>query len=628
MKKKFIILLIAVAILVSISSISLVLAAGNAYVTFSGPSLIRPGKTYTYNYTLHVNNACAANANISVGGAFEKVSGGENLFYDTIPKNTTGTVSGSVTVRVKSNANPGDAGIISVIEDESKCSELQFDSSGKVKGDPIITTVTGSISVPVTFSPTVTATPGDGCVTLSWKPVPGATKYAIAYWKNNGWVTLTYNCTDTSYTVTDLVSGRSYTFLVQAYVDGKWSKFDSTDYVSATPTGPTKPAPKVTTVGDGSVTLSWNKISGATKYAIAYLNNSGAWTTLTYNCTDTSYTATGLINRKEYTFLVQAYLEDRWSSYTSADFVKATPQDPNRPVVKATPGKGSVTLSWNPVSGATAYAVAYYKNGWVTLTYDCTDTSYTVTDLVSGRSYTFLVQAKVDGKWSKYDSTDYVSATPTGPTKPAPKVTAVGDGSVTLSWERVSAATAYAIAYLNNSGKWTTLTYDCTDTTYTITDLVSGKTYTFLVQAKVDGKWSKFDSTDYVYATPTGPTKPAPKVTAVGDGSVTLSWNKISGATKYAIAYLNSSGGWTTLTYNCAGTTYTATGLTNRKLYIFLVQSYADGKWSSFSSADYVKGTPQDPNRPVVKATPGHGSVTLSWNPVSGATAYAVAYYK
>ncbi|MGI5919164.1 MAG: fibronectin type III domain-containing protein, partial [Christensenellales bacterium] len=395
---------------------------------------------------------------------------------------------------------------------------------------------------------------------------------------------------DTTYTITDLVSGKTYTFLVQAKVDGKWSKYDGSDYAYATPTGPTKPAPKVTAVGDGSVTLSWDKISGATKYAIAYWKTNG-WFTLTYNCTDTTYTATGLTNRKEYTFLVQSYADGKWSSYTSADYVKGTPQDP-RPFVKATPGNGSVTLSWDPVPGATAYAIAYYKNGWVTLTYDCTDTTYTITDLVSGKTYTFLVQSYRDGKWSKYDSTDYVSATPTGPTKPAPKVTAVGDGSVTLSWDKISGATKYAIAYLNSSGGWTTLTYDCTDTTYTITDLVSGKKYTFLVQSYRDGKWSKYDGSDYVYATPTGPTKPAPKVTAVGEDSITLSWDPVPGATAYAIAYLNSSGGWTTLTYDCTDTTYTATGLESGKKYTFLVQSKVEGKWSSYNSSDYVTATP------------------------------------
>ena len=175
MKKNFLILLIAVVILVSIAGISLALAAGKATVIFSGPDVIKPGKTYTYNYTLTVENACAANANISVGGAFEKVSGGENLFYDSIPQNSNGSVSGSVTVRVKSDALPGDEGIISVIEDESTCSELVFDDSGNVVGDPIITTVTGSISIPVTVEVLTVSGIGNKTITAgsSFDPLQG-----------------------------------------------------------------------------------------------------------------------------------------------------------------------------------------------------------------------------------------------------------------------------------------------------------------------------------------------------------------------------------------------------------------------------------------------------------------------
>jgi len=298
--------------------------------------------------------------------------------------------------------------------------------------------------------------------------------------------------------------------------------------------------------------------------------------------------------------------------------------DATRPVVKATAGNGSATLTWDAVANATAYAVAY-QNGssWVTLTTNCTGTMYTASNLVAGKTYTFLVQAKVNGSWSKFDSTDLVTATPTGATKAA-AVSAVGDGSATLTWNAVSGATKYAIEYQNGSS-WTTLTLNCTGTTYTATNLVSGKTYTFLVQSYADGKWSNFSSSDYVTATPTGATKPTAAVTAVGDGSANLSWNAVSGATKYAIAYQNGNS-WTTLTPNCTGTTYTATGLTNHKEYTFLVQSYADGKWSSFNSSDYVTGTPLDAARPFVKATAGNGSATLTWDAVANATAYAVAY--
>lgn len=86
-------------------------------------------------------------------------------------------------------------------------------------------------------------------------------------------------------------------------------------------------------------------------------------------------------------------------------------------------------------------------------------------------------------------------------TKPQNVKTASGDGKVTLTWDKVESATAYAIAIVEN-GKYNTLTAKCTDTSYTATNLTNGKKYTFLVQAKVGGKWSSFTTSDYVDATP------------------------------------------------------------------------------------------------------------------------------
>jgi hypothetical protein len=200
---------------------------------------------------------------------------------------------------------------------------------------------------------------------------------------------------------------------VQTNINGYWSKFDNTDYVTVTPTGATKPSTTVSAVGNGNVSLSWNAVSGATAYAVAYQNGSG-WTTLTLNCTSTTYTATGLTNHKQYTFLVQSYVDGKWSSFSSSDYVTGTPVDPNRPAVNTTAGVGSATLTWGAISGATAYAVAYQNgSGWTTLTLNCTNTTYTASNLVSGKTYTFLVQANVNGSWSKYDTTDYVTVTPT-----------------------------------------------------------------------------------------------------------------------------------------------------------------------------------------------------------------------
>lgn len=166
----------------------------------------------------------------------------------------------------------------------------------------------------------------------------------------------------------------------------------------------------------------------------------------------------------------------------------------------ASTGDGTVTLEWAAVPGATAYAVAECVGGrYVTATTSLQDTSYTFSDLANGREHAFLVQARVNGKWSAYSAADHVKATPQGTVKPKATVASAGSGSVTLKWGKVPGATKYAIAVKRGSS-YKTYTYDCTSTSYTIKGLEDGRSYQFLVQACVDGKWSRFSDSDLVKA--------------------------------------------------------------------------------------------------------------------------------
>ena len=342
-----------------------------------------------------------------------------------------------------------------------------------------------------------------------------------------------------------------------------------------------KPIVEVKDVQDGSVTLSWEPVEGATKYAIAKYIGDNKYHTYTLDCKDNEYTITGLENGETYEFLVQAYMGDHWTSYSKYDHVACKVIPRPKPQVDSV-GNGTVTLSWEPIEGATKYAISSQNPG-VNYSLDCTDTTYTVSNLANGKEYSFLVQAYIDGTWSTYSEANYVKATPEGPTKPTPKVTSTGNGKVTLSWDAVSGATKYAISSQNPGVNYS---LNFTGTSYTVTGLTNGKTYQFLVQAYVDGKWSAYSEADFVEATPVDKTAPKPQVDSVGNGTVTLSWEPIEGATKYAISSQNPGVNYS---LNFTGTSYTVTGLTNGKTYQFLVQAYVDGKWSAYSEADFVE---------------------------------------
>ena len=257
-----------------------------------------------------------------------------------------------------------------------------------------------------------------------------------------------------------------------------------------------------------------------------------------------------------------------------------------RPVVEASwMRNGEIDLTWSAVDGAERYAVALKtESGYHTYTYDCTETSYTVTGLENGEDYQFLVQAYVDGHWTSFSNRDIFSCTLIP--MPEARVESTGDGTVALSWGAVDGAEAYAVAeYVG--GRYVTYTLDCRDTTYTVSDLANGYEHSFLVQAKVGGRWSSFGPANLVKATPEGAMRPSVSAEPA-DRSVTLTWDPVPGAERYAVAVREGSG-WRTFTYDCRGTSYTATGLSNGTEYEFLVQALCMGRWSSFGEGDVVK---------------------------------------
>ena len=107
-----------------------------------------------------------------------------------------------------------------------------------------------------------------------------------------------------------------------------------------------------------------------------------------------------------------ALIEAWFATALGGVVLTGTGSDANAPDVTATGGANKVTLSWDAVTGATKYAVKQYNNGICTiLTDDLTSTSYEDTGLAAGTTYSYIVQAYVDGEWSASGAAYIVSAT-------------------------------------------------------------------------------------------------------------------------------------------------------------------------------------------------------------------------
>lgn len=162
----------------------------------------------------------------------------------------------------------------------------------------------------------------------------------------------------------------------------------------------------------------------------------------------------------------------------------------------ATPGNGSVTLSWSPVTGATSYNVYYSTNPSVAPTLagtlsqkGLTNTSTTITGLTNQTLWYFCVTAVTTNGESSPSLT--VSATPTAASGSGGvtgvTATMVGTGQVMVSWSAVSGAISYNVYYdttlsVNTSSP---SVQNIPGTTITISSLAPALTYYFIVTVKL-----------------------------------------------------------------------------------------------------------------------------------------------
>lgn len=170
--------------------------------------------------------------------------------------------------------------------------------------------------------PRVSVSAGEHDATLSWSPVPGASRYAVAIRVGSIWHTYTYGETGIRFSLDDLDGGKPYHILVQAYVDGSWTSFDDSDVtrVVATGTAPAVARPTFeASYANGWISVNWEPVPGATRYAVAEQLPNGTYWTFTYEATGTSFSFGDMDGGRTYPILVQAYKDGVWSSFSASD---------------------------------------------------------------------------------------------------------------------------------------------------------------------------------------------------------------------------------------------------------------------------------------------------------------------
>ena len=462
-------------------------------------------------------------------------------------------------------------------------------------------------------TPTGPSTDDNGSYTISWGAVSGATSYQLQENLNGGTWSTVYNSSGTSTTR----SGRSpgtWNYRVRATNSVGSSSYSNTKTVLVAPAVPSAPTGPSTDY-DGSYSISWGSVTGATSYTLQQNFMGGDWSTV---YTDSSTSASFTVSTAGYWVYRVSACGVTCSDYSDAMAVLVTPPPvPGGLSGPSTDYDGSYTISWSAVTGATSYQLQENLNGgaWSTV-YDNSGTSTTR----SGRSpgtWNYRVRVTSYLGSSSYSSTVTVLVAPAVPGTPTGPSTDY-DGSYTISWSVVTGASSYTLQEQLNSGAWSTV-YTGSSTSTSITGRSAG-TWGYRVNA-CGATCSTYSSTKNVIVS--GPSVPG---TLTGpatnpDGNYTISWGAATGATSYQLEEgFIGEGTWSTV-YNSTGLSTTRSGM-SPGVWFYRVKASNPVGSSGYSNTVSVMITPPIPGTPTGPSVNTDGSYTISWSAVSGAASY------
>ncbi len=350
-------------------------------------------------------------------------------------------------------------------------------------------------------SPTgVTATAGNGQITISWGTVTGATSYNVYDSTSSGGpYTKVGSATNPNYTVTGLNNGTIYYFVVTA-VNSYGESGYSAPAVFATPTsgGSGLPAaPTGLTVEYvstyGELFVSWNPVAGASTYNIYFSTTAGTEKTSGIEITGISRTSyvgpQNLTIGVTYYFVVTAvnsYGESSPSSEVS--IVAGTPVQPYM-VTAASDCSGNVTIIWYDLDPSVTYYNVYYsttsgaeQTSGLKIS-GVTNTSTTIPGLTKGTAYYFVVTSVNSyGESTPSYEVRVIAGSPPPPTG----VTATAENAqITINWSSVSCAASYNIYWSTTSGVTPQTGIEITNATspYLQTGLTKGVAYYYVITA-------------------------------------------------------------------------------------------------------------------------------------------------
>jgi fibronectin type 3 domain-containing protein len=518
--------------------------------------------------------------------------------------------------------------------------------------EPVLNGAPGPWSAPFQLTPlavypappapaSIVIHPGNNAATLTWGPVPGADYYFVYTSSAKGGPYQLYSYTnDATPSYTLPISNATPTYMVvrtHLPTSGFLSADSAEQVVTTSSSYPVAPALR-DYVGSNQIQIFWSSVALANGYNVYRTTRGNAWVKLNSSPlpnTQTSYIDNAVVNDVNYYYAVAAVGtagESVWSAVLSdIAHVRQPLPPPATPTVHT--GDAAATLTWPAVPGASYYGVytAAISGGPYALYDYAYYNAYTLASLGNGTPLYVVITSREQSAQLVSGYSAQATVIPVAGTLKQPAfstVLAEREGAF-VSWQNLANATGYHLyrALYNGNATtaqaWSLIATPATNT-FQDTGVNDQSTYTYAVAGVngSEGPWT-------FYYSPVSPNdlEPLPpgNITALaGNNNVTLTWDAVTGATRYYIYYSATPGGpYNPYTYADNNPAYTIPGTNGTPAY-FVVTTYngtLNGGYSQEVSATPSANLATTPGASATKVT---GGIKVTWNAPTGAAGYLV----
>jgi fibronectin type 3 domain-containing protein len=468
----------------------------------------------------------------------------------------------------------------------------------------------------------LSATPGNGAVTLDWTNTGGAASYKVYRSNAQGgpYTLLTSGVPFNQYIDNAVVNGTAYFYTVSTMFADGGEGFQSAEAGAIPGPNPSAPSGLNLTVFANQPVLDWIPPDHYSSFTIySALSAGGPYaiegTSLTPNFTDGAVQ----VGRNYY------YVTANWGGFESAATNVVSFRNGIPATLTLTPTATTVGLSWASVPGASSYKVkrAISSQGpYGVIAAANATTTYTDSAVTANTGYYYVVSANfADGTFGQ--NSVEKSAMPGASKVPSDlTVLSTSSGSVTIGWAAITGAATYRVYQSKNilAGPYTQVATGITNPTRTLTSLLPQTTYYF----KVTSVTSNVESAQSVAVGSWTASPPGAPTVSAGNNSVDLQWSPLPTSPTFDVQRSTDGTSFVTIASGISSTTYTDAGVVNGTLYFYrLIATYTGATLTSTISPAVVPGiTPLPPTGLTAVANITGTDLTLGWAPVGGATGY------